>query len=137
MAHKKYLFSTVGKVKAKKARRFDNLSILQTNNQEKDVIDQIDEEYGKTNYGSVRNTQNEMFWMGYIYRFFAYTYDLSSRQVYKIIKPKELRGLYLPYHTMDPGQAVERILEAKGLDMDNKYSIERQYKIYRRIRESS
>ena len=27
---------------------------------------------------------------------------------------KELRDLYYPYHSLDPSQAIERILEAKG-----------------------
>lgn len=56
-------------------------------------------------------------------------------QVYKIVKPKELRSLFLPYHTLDPSQAVERILEAKEMPMDENMELERQYKIFRRIRE--
>ena len=55
-------------------------------------------------------------------------------QVYKIIKPKELRGLFLPYHTMDPAQAIERILEAKGILLDDEAELKRQYEIFRRIR---
>lgn len=69
-----------------------------------------------------------------MYRYFSYTYELSSVQVYKIVKPKELRGLFLPYHTMDPAQAIERILEAKKIFFDEKTEIKRQYEIFRRIR---
>lgn len=61
-------------------------------------------------------------------------YELSSTQVYKIVKPKELRGLFLPYHTMDPAQAIERILEAKGMLIDENTELERQYEIFKRIR---
>ena len=43
---------------------------------------------------------------------------MSSAKVYKIVKPKELIGLFLPYHTMNPVQAIERILEAKGMIAD-------------------
>ena len=75
-----------------------------------------------------------MFWIGYIYRYFSYTYKKTSKQVYKIIKPKELRGLFLPYHTMDPAQAIERILEAKGLSVNGEMSIEQQYMVFKRIR---
>ena len=77
-----------------------------------------------------------MYWIGYIYRYFSFTYDLSSSQVYKIIKPKELRGLFLPYHTMDPYQAIERILEAKGMFIDEETELQRQYEIFKRIRMS-
>ncbi len=59
---------------------------------------------------------------------------MSSIQVYKIVKPKELRGLYLPYHTLDPSQAIERILESKNLLLDEKKELERQYEIFKRIR---
>ena len=59
---------------------------------------------------------------------------MSSIQVYKIVKPKELRGLYLPYHTLDPSQAIERILGSKNLLLDEKKELERQYEIFKRIR---
>ena len=94
----------------------------------------MDEEYGATDYGSVKYTHNEMYWIGYLYRYFAFTYELSSAQVYKIVKPKELRGLFLPYHTLDPAQAVERILEAKGMILDENRELERQYAIFKKVR---
>lgn len=120
---------------SKIAKKMDNESVLQTNIHEKDILDMIEIQYGKSNYGSVKYTHDEMFWIGYLYRYFCYTYKLSSIQVYKIIKPKELRGLYLGYHSLDPSQAIERILEAKGLLLDEKTEIKRQYEIYRRIRQ--
>ena len=113
---------------------WDNLSILDSNIQANDILTLVDEEYGATDYGSVKYTHNEMYWIGYIYRYFVITYELTSMQVYKIVKPKELKGLFLPYHTMDPSQAIERILEAKGLFTDEKMELERQYEIFKRIR---
>ena len=79
-------------------------------------------------------SKNVLYWIGYIYRFFSYTYEFQSTRVYKIVKPKELRGLFLPYHTLDPAQAIERILEAKGLCFDEESQLHRQYEIYKRIR---
>ena len=35
---------------------------------------------------------------------------------------------------MDPSQAIERILEAKGMLMEEKEGLERQYEIFKRIR---
>lgn len=93
---------------------------LQTNIQAKDILNMIEEEYGASKYGSVKYNLNELYWIGYLYRYFSYTYNMSSIQVYKIVKPKELRGLYLPYHTLDPSQAIERILESKNLLLDEK-----------------
>lgn len=93
---------------------------LQTNIQAKDILNMIEEEYGASKYGSVKYNLNELYWIGYLYRYFSYTYNMSSIQVYKIVKPKELRGLYLPYHTLDPSQAIERILGSKNLLLDEK-----------------
>ena len=35
---------------------------------------------------------------------------------------------------MDPSQAIERILEAKGMLADENAELERQYEIFKRIR---
>ncbi len=115
------------------AGEMDRGIVLQTSIQPGEMLELVEAEYGKSDYGSVKYTENEMFWIGYIYRYFAYTYERSSIQVYKAVKPKELRDLFLPYHTMDPAQAIDRILEAKGLSYD-KQTEEMQYAVYRRIR---
>lgn len=119
------------------AKQLDNKAVLQQNTQAADLLSLIDEEYGKSDYGSVKYTPNELYWIGYLYRYFAYTYEKTSVQVYKIVKPKELRGLFLPYHTMDPAQAIDRILEAKGLTFDSASEEKRQFEIYKRIRKES
>ena len=121
-------------MKSEIAKRFDNESVLESNIQANDILELINEEYGISNYGSVKYTRNEIYWIGYIYRYFASTYEKSSAQVYKIVKPKELRGLFLPYHTMDPAQAIERILEAKEMIVDEEAELKRQYEIFKRIR---
>ncbi len=123
-------------MKSQIAKQFDNKSILDSNIQANDILEQIEEEYGVSNYGTVKYTRNEIYWIGYIYRYFAIMYELTSTQVYKIVKPKELRGLFLSYHTMDPAQAIERILEAKGMLLDEGKELERQYEIFKRIRNS-
>lgn len=121
-------------MKSEIAKQFDNESILESNIQANDVLELINEEYGVSNYGSEKYTRNEIYWIGYIYRYFAFTYDLTSARVYKIVKPKELRSLFLPYHTMDPSQAIERILEAKGVVNDETEELKHQYEIFKRIR---
>ena len=119
------------------AKQLDNMAVLQSNMQSADILKLIDEEYGKSEYGSVKYSLNELYWIGYIYRYYAYTYDKTSKQVYKIVKPKELRDLFLPYHTMDPSQAIDRILEAKGLANTDDYEERRQFEIFKRIRKTN
>ena len=124
-------------MKSEIAKRLDNESVLESNIQANDILELVNEEYGISNYGSVKYTRNEIYWIGYIYRYFASTYEMSSTQVYKIVKPKELRGLFLPYHTMDPAQAIERILEAKNMIVGEEAELKRQYEIFKRIRKES
>ena len=123
-------------MKSEIAKRLDNESVLESNIQADDILELINEEYGISNYGSVKYTRNELYWIGYLYRYFVFTYELASSQVYKMVKPKELREVFLPYHTMDPAQAIERILEAKGIFMDEESELKRQYEIFRRIRQN-
>lgn len=124
-------------MKSKIAKKLDDESILDSNIQSRDILQLVEEEYGVSNYGSVKYTHNEMYWIGYIYRYFVVAMNYSSSQVYKMIKPKELRGLYLPYHTLDPSQAIERIMEAKGLLVNDDAEFERQYELFKRIRGNS
>lgn len=116
------------------SKLIDSTSILETKIQPKDIIESIEEEFGYSNYGSVKYSKNEMYWIGYLYRYFSFTYELSSLQVYKIIKPKELRTLYLPYHSLSPAQAIERILEAKGMLYNEAVETKRQLEILKKIR---
>jgi hypothetical protein len=53
--------------------------------------------------------------------------------MYKIIKPNELKRLYFSYHSLDPAQAIERILESKGISSEDDM-ISRGVEILRRIR---
>lgn len=57
---------------------------------------------------------------------------MSSKQLYRIIKPEELERLYYPYHSLDPEQAIERIKEAKRLTEEDQ--IKRGVEILRQIR---
>ena len=121
-------------------KSLDNTNILVTNLQPKDLLDIIEEQYGPTKYGSNKYSKNEMYWIGYLYRYLSYTRELSSTQVYRMIKPKTLKSMFLPYHSLDMAQAAERILESEDISFyapDDERELNRQYKIFRRIRSES
>ena len=96
------------------AKRMDEGGFIFEATTNESVVSEIDEEFGKTDYGKVKFSENEMYWMGYLYRYWCYTYEKTSKQVYRIIKPTELRELFFPYHSIDNAAAIERILEAKN-----------------------
>lgn len=111
---------------------FDSNAILDDTTTTSDMIEEINKEYGASEYGTIKYTKDEIYWIGYLYRYFCYTYKLNSRQVYKIIKPKELRALYEPYHTMSIPTAIDRIMEAKGIDLGKDSYTSKALKIIRK-----
>lgn len=113
------------------AKRMDDGSFLFESDTKESIAAEIEEEFGKTDYGKVKYGENELYWMGYLYRYWCYTYEKTSRQVYRIIKPCELRELFFPYHSLDTGAAIERILEAKNIRQDDMTA--RGVEILRRI----
>lgn len=100
---------------SKVAARMDQDGFLYESCTADGILQEIEEEFGATSYGKEKYSTEELYWIGYLYRYWCYTYEKSSKQVYKLMKPKELRGLYYPYHSLDPAQAIERILESKNL----------------------
>ena len=97
------------------AARIDQDGFLYESCNADTILQEIEEEFGATDYGKEKYSTEELYWIGYLYRYWCYTYEKSSKQVYKLMKPKELRSLYYPYHSLDPAQAIERILESKNL----------------------
>ena len=116
-------------------KKFDSTQLLDDTLTLNDIFEELTNEYGDSSYGSVKYSKNELYWIGHLYRYFCYTYEMSSKQVYKIIKPKELRSLFLAYHTFDTKQAIERILESKNIILDKDYT-KAGLQILRKIRKN-
>lgn len=53
-----------------------------------------------------------LYWMGYIYRYWHFHTDESSREIYKQAPAKTMNVVYLMYHTMSPEMAIDRLREA-------------------------
>lgn len=116
--------------------KMDSIYFLDESCSVEKILEEVNDEYGKSSYGKQQFSKEELYWMGYIYRYFAYVSKLNSKQIYKIINAKELRNLYYPYHTLDPQNAIERILEAKDyVILDNPEDITKKgVEILRRIK---
>lgn len=93
------------------ASRMDHAGFLFDSLDISDAIAEIEAQYGVSTYGQEQFSVEEMHWIGYIYRYWVYVSDKSSRQIYKLIKPDLMRRLYFPYHSLDPMQAIERMME--------------------------
>ncbi len=119
------------------AERFDKISFLFESCSDDAVFEEIENQFGVSSYGSEKYSENELYWMGYIYRFWCYTHEKTSKQVYEIIKPKELRLLYFPYHSLDNAAVVGRILEAKNISEKETDLTARGVEILRKLRNSA
>lgn len=114
------------------AERMDKYGFLYEATDVGDAFIEIETQYGPTDYGQIKFGGEALYWTGYLYRYWAYISGMSSKQLYRMVKPEELEKLYYPYHSLDPEQAIERIMEAKGLTEEDQ--IKRGVEILRRIR---
>ena len=117
------------------AREFDSSAILDDTKSNKAIFYEIEEEYGTSTYGSVKYNKNVMHWCGYLYRYFSFTYELSSKQAYKLLPLKYVSGTYEAYHTMDVGSAIERLLEAKEIDLSKEAMLRKGVEYLKRRQE--
>ena len=116
------------------ARRMDNVGFLFDSLSIPDAIEEIEAQYGISKYGKEKFTAEEMHWIGYIYRYWAYVTEKSSKQIYKEVKPEKLKQLYFPYHSLDPLQAIERMMEETGQEDDGKDDIAKGVIALRKVR---
>lgn len=125
---RRFMLSNLAKRMDKDGFLFDSTDII-------DALDELEDQFGPSDYGTVKFSPEEIYWTGYIYRYWSYITGKSSKQIYRIVKPDELQKLYFPYHSLDPEQAIERIKESKGLNEEDE--IKRGVEIMRRIRKET
>ena len=61
--------------------------------------------------GSIKFNKKIIGWIGYLYRYWSYTRQLSTKAVYKKVNPILLAGVYEAYHSLDVEEAVRRLEE--------------------------
>ncbi len=76
------------------------------------------EQYGDEPYGKEKYSTSALFWMGYMYRYIAYTREQPVSFVMKKFNYKQLYSLYYPYHTQDPEWCISNLLELNHLTED-------------------
>jgi len=105
---RRFMLSDLAKRMDKDGFLFDAIDVI-------DALHEINSQFGPSDYGTVKYRKEELYWAGYIYRYWSYISEKNSKQIYKMVKPEELKKLYFPYHSLDPEQAIERIQESKGI----------------------
>ena len=122
---RRFMLSDLAKRMDKEGFLFDAIDVT-------DALQEIEIQFGPSDYGKIKFEREELYWTGYIYRYWAYITKKSCKQLYKVIKPDELRKMYYPYHSLDPELVIERIQESKGITPQD--DIKRGVEILRRVR---
>lgn len=89
-------------------------------------IKSITEQFGETDYGKDKYSAEVMFWMGYMYRYIAYTREVSSKFVMDLWDYKKMNALYYSFHTQDTEWCVRSMLEMINFTediFDNNYRL--------------
>ena len=73
-----------------------------------EVLDEAGDRFEKL--GEVY-TDELIYWIGYIYRYWHYVTGESSKEIYKQAPAKTMKIVYLMYHTMSPEMAIDRLKE--------------------------
>ncbi len=81
-------------------------------------IQSILSQFGDTNYGKVKFSKNALFWMGYMYRYIAYTREQPTSFIMNLFKYQQMNSVYYSYHTQDPEWCINSLLNLNGLTQD-------------------
>lgn len=61
-----------------------------------------------------------MHWIGYIYRYWSYTEQISTMKLIQRVTINYLAGIYEAYHSLSPEQVVSHIKETLDLDEEKR-----------------
>ena len=53
-----------------------------------------------------------LYWIGYIYRYWNFYTEESSKEIFKQANARTMNVVYLMYHTMSPEMAIDRLKES-------------------------
>ena len=118
-------------MRSKLAARLDRGAFVVETISPEQALNELAGEYGNRAYGSDAYSADEMYWMGYLYRYWCLAGEIPSKAAYKTIGARELRSLYAPYHSLAVDAAIERIMEAKGLEEET--PVERGVRLLKKI----
>lgn len=80
-----------------------------------DAFREINEQYGASEYGQICYEKDELYWIGYTYRYLCYTRNCPSVLAYRFLKPNILHSVYSAYHTQSEEWALTALFKKLGL----------------------
>ena len=76
------------------------------------LLEELEDECGNTleKDGNIL-TVDEIYWIGYIYRYWHYYKNEASKKIYKQAPYERMKTNYLMFHTMAPEMAIDDLIE--------------------------
>lgn len=68
-------------------------------------------------------TENQLYWIDYLYRYWHYYTGESSREIYGQAPVCTMKRNYTMFHTMDPALAVEKLKEIYNQKIADKQDV--------------
>ena len=74
------------------------------------LLDELKDEKDLSVVGEKYNS-DVLYWIGYLYRYWACSRKESSRKMYRYAPAKTMKRNYLAFHTLDPEIAIDDLME--------------------------
>ena len=76
------------------------------------VLSRLEEECSdKLTTGGTILDEDTLYWIGYLYRYWACTRGEKSKRIYRQAPAKTMKRNYMAFHTFDPEVAIDNLIE--------------------------
>ncbi|CVI73557.1 hypothetical protein NDGK_03095 [Clostridiales bacterium CHKCI001] len=75
------------------------------------ILEELNEESGGLKKAGETYSIEVMYWAGYLYRYWHYYTNESSKEIYKIADAKTVNECWLGFHTLDIEMAIDDLKE--------------------------
>ena len=74
------------------------------------LLDELNEEKKLSRTGE-KYSPEVLYWIGYLYRYWAGSRNEKSRKIYRKAPAKTMKRNYMAFHTIDPDIAIDDLIE--------------------------
>ena len=76
------------------------------------LLEELEDERKPSTAGETYDPE-VLYWIGYLYRYWACYRNESSKAIYKIAPAKTMKRNYPSFHTLDPDGAIDNLIEIR------------------------
>lgn len=79
------------------------------------ILEELDDEaHGLKKAGTMFDVEI-MYWTGYVYRYWHYYKNMSSKEIYEIADVNTMKESWLGFHTFDVEMAIDDLIDVSNL----------------------